>query len=66
MSNEDAPARRRRMRYTPEYKADAVAMVRGTGRTIAEVARGLGIGDQTLGGVGQAGPHRPRSAREPE
>ncbi|MDV6278838.1 transposase [Rhodococcus erythropolis] len=49
MSNEDVPVRRRRARYTPEFKADAVAMVLDTDRAIAEVARGLGIGDQTLG-----------------
>lgn len=49
MSNGEGPVRRRRTTYTPEYKADAVAMVLDTGRTIAEVARGLGIGDQTLG-----------------
>jgi hypothetical protein len=27
MSNEDVPGRRRRTRYTPEYKADAVSRV---------------------------------------
>ena len=48
MSNGEVPVRRRWTRYTPEFNADAVAMVLATGRTIAEVARGPGIGDQTL------------------
>lgn len=36
-------------RYTPEFKRDAVALVRSSGRTVAEVARDLGIHDTTLG-----------------
>ncbi|RYF55576.1 MAG: hypothetical protein EOO27_20735 [Comamonadaceae bacterium] len=49
MSKGEVPVRRRRTTYTPEYKADAVAMVLDTGRTITEVARELGIGDRTFG-----------------
>lgn len=45
---EDDKARRRR-KFTPEFKRDAVALVTDTGRSIAEVARDLGIYDSTLG-----------------
>ena len=34
---------------TAEYRANAVALVVEDGRTIAEVARGIGISPQTLG-----------------
>ncbi|MFB7868159.1 transposase, partial [Streptomyces sp. NPDC056069] len=30
-------------RYTAEFKRDAVALVDSTGRTVTEVARGLGV-----------------------
>lgn len=36
-------------RYTEEFRRDAVALVRSSGRTIAEIARELGINDTTLG-----------------
>jgi transposase len=36
-------------RYTDEFKRDAVALFRSSGRTIKEVARGLGISDPSLG-----------------
>jgi transposase len=42
--------RRRRRRFTPEFKRDAVELVRATGRPIAQVAAELGIYDSTLGG----------------
>lgn len=35
-------------RYTPEFKRDAVALLRSSGRSIAAVARELGISDVTL------------------
>ena len=41
------PAKRRK--FSPQYKAEAVQMVVQTGRTIAEVARDLGINSTTLG-----------------
>ncbi len=36
-------------KYSPEYRESAVAMVRETGKAIAEVARDLGINEGTLG-----------------
>jgi transposase len=41
--------RRNRRQFTAEFKRDAVELVRTTGRPIAEIARGLGIYDSTLG-----------------
>jgi transposase-like protein len=45
---EERRARTRRS-FTDEFKRDAVAMVLDEGRTIVDVARGLGIGEGTLG-----------------
>ena len=42
------PSRTRR-EFTTEFKRDAVALVRATGRPIAQIARELGIYDSTLG-----------------
>ena len=39
----------RRPRYSPEFKADAVALVIEGERTIADVAKSLGLVEQTLG-----------------
>jgi transposase len=36
-------------RYTDEFKRDAVALFRSSGRPIKEVARELGISDTSLG-----------------
>jgi len=36
-------------RYTPEFRRDAVALVRTSGKTISRVARELGVNDTTLG-----------------
>ena len=36
-------------KFTPEYRETAVAMVRETGKPIAQVARDLGINEGTLG-----------------
>lgn len=36
-------------RYTDEFKKDAVALLRSSGRPIKEVARQLGISDTSLG-----------------
>lgn len=38
-----------RRKYTPEYKAEAVELVINSGRSIAEIARDLGINEGTLG-----------------
>jgi transposase len=38
-----------RRKYTPEYKAEAVDLVLGSGRPVAEIARDLGIHEATLG-----------------
>ena len=35
--------------FTPEYKDEAVKLVINTGRTVATVARELGVKEQTLG-----------------
>jgi transposase len=39
----------RRRKFSPQFKAEAVQMVIETGKPIAEVARGLGVHDGTLG-----------------
>ena len=41
--------RRTRRRFTAEFKRDAVELVRTSGKSIAEVARELGIYDSPLG-----------------
>lgn len=38
-----------RRRFSPQFKAEAVQMVIETGKSIAEVARDLGVNDGTLG-----------------
>jgi transposase-like protein len=38
-----------RRKFSPQFRAEAVQMVIGTGKPIAEVARDLGINDGTLG-----------------
>ena len=37
-----------RRQFSPEFKADAVALVRSTGRPIAAIAHELGIGESSL------------------
>jgi transposase len=49
MSSKEVPSGRSRVRYTAEFKADAVAMVIDAERSIVDVARGLGLVEQTLG-----------------
>ncbi len=46
---EEQQARRSRRRFSDEFKRDAVAIVRSSDRSIAEVARELGIYDSSLG-----------------
>ena len=38
-----------RRRWSPEFKRDAVALVRSSGRSVASVARELGCGESSLG-----------------
>jgi len=40
---------RSRRSFTDEFKRDAVALVIDEGRTVVDVARGLGVGEGTLG-----------------
>lgn len=40
---------RQRREFTPEYKDEAVKLVINTGRTVAVVARELGVNEATLG-----------------
>jgi len=43
------PGNRPRRSFTKEFKADAVSLVLDEGRTLADVARSLDIGDGNLG-----------------
>lgn len=47
--NDDQPRERRRGRYPKEFRRDAAALVIDQRRTIADVARELGVVEQTLG-----------------
>lgn len=45
----------RRQKYTPEYRANAVELVRESGKPVAEIARDLGMNEGTLANwVGKA------------
>ncbi|MEU2603069.1 transposase [Streptomyces hirsutus] len=48
----------RSRRYTEEFKRDAVALVRSSGRTVTGVARELGVSAEGAAQLGQAGPGR--------
>ena len=37
-----------RRKFTPEYRAEAVALVTDSGRAVSEVARSLGVHENTL------------------
>jgi transposase len=41
-------AKRARQRFTDEFRAETVALVRSAGKPIAEVCRELGIGESTV------------------
>ncbi len=45
----ERPAKRPRRKFSDEFKRDAVEIVTSSGKPIAQVARGLGIYDSTLG-----------------
>ena len=47
--NESSPRRHRRGRYPKEFRRDAAALVIDQRRTVADVARQLGVVEQTLG-----------------
>ena len=49
MSLKEVSGGRGRGRFTPEFRADAVAMVIDGDRSVVDVARGLGLVEQTLG-----------------
>ena len=49
MSSKEVAAGSRRARFTPEFKADAVAIVIDADRRIVDVAQALGLVEQTLG-----------------
>ena len=49
MQESTLPPGRTRRRFTKEFKADAVALVLDGDRSIASVARDLGIGESNLG-----------------
>ena len=48
-NNDDQPRERRRGRYPKEFRRDAAVLVIDQRRTIADVARELGVVEQTLG-----------------
>jgi transposase-like protein len=48
-NNRSRRARGRPSKYSPEFRRDAVAMVLDEERTIADVARSLGVNEGTLG-----------------
>lgn len=54
-----------RRRWSPEFKRDAVALVRSSGRPIAEVARELGCGESSLG-YWMAKDREQRAVADPE
>lgn len=49
LAREDALMGAKRKSYTPAYRRDAAHLVIDTGRSIAEVAREIGVGEQLLG-----------------
>lgn len=49
LAGEDALMGAKRKSYTPAYRRDAAHLVIDTGRTIVEVAREIGVGEQLLG-----------------
>lgn len=54
-----------RRRWSPEFKRDAVALVRSSGRAISDVARELGCGESSLG-YWLASDRRSRAVADPE
>ena len=48
-SSPDGPAKPTQRRYTAQFKRDAVALWKASGRPIVEVAKELGVTDSSLG-----------------
>lgn len=57
---------RPRRKFTPEFKAEAVAMVEAAGGNIAQVAKELGVYDSTLGNWVRAAREQAEGAPTPE
>jgi transposase-like protein len=55
MSNRSKLRGGRPSKYTPEFRRDAVVMVLDEQRSIADVARSLGVNEGTLGNWGAPG-----------
>ncbi len=53
-------------KFTPEFRRDAVELIRSPGRSIAEVARSLGVNDGTLGNWVKANREARERAADPE
>ena len=49
LAGEDALMGAKRKSYTPKYRQEAAHLVIDTGRTIAQVARDIGVSEQLLG-----------------
>ena len=49
MENQEKSVKRPRRKFSDEFKRDAVEIVNSSGKSIAQVARELGIYDSTLG-----------------
>lgn len=49
LAGQDVGMGAKRKSYTPKYRREAAHLVIDTGRTIAEVAREIGVGEQLLG-----------------
>jgi len=49
LENQEKSAKRPRRKFSDEFKRDAVEIVTSSGKSIAQVARELGIYDSTLG-----------------
>lgn len=49
LAGEDALMGAKRKSYTPRYRQEAAHLVIDTGRTIAQVARDIGVSEQLLG-----------------
>jgi transposase len=53
-------------RFTPEFRREAVELIRSSGRSIAEVARSLGVNDGTLGNWVKADREARERAADPQ